>query len=331
MAQALQWESNNSFDIAIEFGFINRIYGTLEFYHRISDNLLFEVPLPLSGGIDSQDQNIGTLFNQGIELSLSIDIIQRSNFQWNLNMNFSTLKNEFTYLPQAEIIDGSKKLMVGHSRYDYWLKEWVGVDPDDGSPLYRADSYSDTDTDIRIQGSDTLTIDQNNARYGYFDSAIPALFGAFTNTLSYKGFSLNFMFTYQIGGKVIDYNYRSIMSSGDYGASKGVDIMNRWQQPGDNTDIPRMDVTNTTNTEATSTRWLTDASFINLRQLTLSYNFPQKITSSWSKGLRLYVSGENLFLKGARQGMNIQQNFSGTTSNVYTPSRIFTFGVNLTL
>ncbi|MDX2444000.1 MAG: SusC/RagA family TonB-linked outer membrane protein, partial [Bacteroidales bacterium] len=331
MAQALQWESNNSFDIAVEFGFIDRIYGTLEFYHRISDNLLFEVPLPLSGGMDSQDQNIGTMYNQGIELSLSIDIIKRSNFNWNLNTNFSTLKNEFTYLPQDEIIDGSKKLMVGHSRYDYWLKEFVGVDPDDGSPLYRADNYSDTDSDIRIQGSDTLTIDQNNSRYGYFDSAIPALFGAVTNTLSYKGFSLNFMFTYQIGGKVIEYNYRSVMSSGDYGASKSVDILNRWQQPGDVTDIPRMDVTNTTNSDATSTRWLTDASFINLRQLTFSYNFPQKITGSWSKGLRLYVSGENLFIKSARQGMNVQQNFSGTTSNVYTPSRIFTFGVNLTL
>jgi TonB-linked SusC/RagA family outer membrane protein len=331
MAAALQWESNNSFDIAVEFGFLNRIFGTLEFYHRISDNLLFEVPLPLSGGIDDQNQNIGTLFNQGIELSISVDIIKTSDFEWNLNANFSTLKNEFTELPQEEIIDGSKKLMVGHSRYDYWLKEFMGVNPDDGSPLYRADVYSDTDTDILIQGSDTLTTDQNNARYGYFDTAIPDLYGAFTNSLTYKGFSLNFMFTYQVGGKVIDYNYRSIMSSGDYGASKGIDILNRWQQPGDVTDIPRMDVTNTSNTEATSTRWLTDASFINLRQLTLSYNFSQKVTGAWSKGLRIYVSGENLFLKSARKGMNVQQNFSGTTSNVYTPSRIFTIGANLTL
>jgi len=330
-AAALQWESNNSFDIAVEFGLLNRIYGTLEFYHRISDNLLFEVPLPLSGGIDDQNQNIGTLFNQGIELSLSIDIIKTNNFEWNLNTNFSTLKNEFTTLPQDEIIDGSKKLMVGHSRYDYWLKEFMQVNPDDGSPLYRADTYSDTDTDIIIMGSDTLTSDQNNARYGYFDSAIPDLFGAFTNSFSYGGISLSFMFTYQIGGKVMDYNYRSVMSSGDYGASKGVDILDRWQQPGDVTDIPRMDVTNTTNTEATSTRWLTSASFINLRQLTLSYNLPPKVTGSWSKGLRIYVSGENLFLKSARKGMNVQQNFSGTTSNVYTPSRIFTIGANLTL
>jgi len=331
MAEALQWESNNSFDIALEFGLLNRIFGTIEFYHRLSDNLLFEVPLPLSGGIDDQNQNIGTLFNQGLELSLSIDIIKTSNFEWNLNTNFSTLKNEFTYLPQEEIIDGSKKLMVGHSRYDYWLKEWMGVNPDDGSPLYRADTYSDTDTDILIQGSDTLTTDQNNARYGYFDTAIPDLFGAFTNTFTYGGFSLNFMFIYQIGGKVMDYNYRSVMSSGDYGASKGTDILDRWQQPGDVTDIPRMDVTNTTNTTATSTRWLTSASFINLRQLTLSYNLPQKVTGSWSKGLRIYVSGENLFIKSARQGMNVQQNFSGTTSNVYTPSRIFTIGANVTL
>lgn len=123
-AEALVWESNNSFDVALEFGLVNRVIGTLEFYHRISENLLFDVPLPLSSGLDSKTENIGSLFNQGIEFGVGVDVIKSQDLVWNVGINLSTLKNEFTKLPQEEIIDGSKKLMVGHSIYDYWLREW---------------------------------------------------------------------------------------------------------------------------------------------------------------------------------------------------------------
>lgn len=335
-ADALVWESNNSFDVGLEFGMFNKMFGTIEFYHRISDNLLFGVPLPVSSGIDEQDKNIGTLYNQGIEFSISYDLIDNNDFKWNINANATTMHNEFTKLPgdepgePAEIINGSKKLMVGHSIYDYWLKEWVGVDPDDGSGLYRADTYAADDSNIRIMGTDTLTVDQNNARYHYAGTAIPDVYGAVTNTFNYKNFEFGFMFTYQIGGEVLDYNYQSIMSAGGYGSSKGLDILDRWQNPGDETDVPRMDVGQETNFNATSSRWLTDASFLNLRQVTLSYNIPKTAISriGMSSG-RVYVSGENLWLLNARKGMNVQQNFSGTTSNVYTPSRVITLGLNV--
>jgi len=327
-ADALVWESNNSYDLGLEFGLFNQLSGTVEFYHRLSDNLLFDVPLPLSSGLSSKSENIGTLFNQGIEISLNWDAVRAQNFKWNIGVNLSTLKNEFTVLPQDEIINGSKKLKVGHSIYDYWLREWYGVDPDDGAALYRADDPNDASN--RIVGTDTLTTNINNARYHYDGTAIPDFWGSITNTLSYKGFDLSFMFTYQVGGLVMDYNYRSAMSSGTYGTGMSVDILKRWQKPGDITEVPRMDASQTSNFNATSTRWLTDASFLNLRNLTLSYNLPSMITNKLGMSRsRVYLSGENLFLLNARKGMNVQQNFSGTTSNVFTPSRVITLGLNV--
>ena len=327
-APYLVWESNNSLDVALEFGLANRIIGTLEFYHRISENLLFDVPLPLSSGLDSKTENIGALFNQGIELGVAVDVIKSQNLVWNLGINLSTLKNEFTKLPQEEIITGSKKLMVGHSIYDYWLREWWGVDPDDGAALYRAEDVEASS--VRIKGNDTLTTDINNAKYKYSGTAIPDVFGSITSSLRYKGIELSFMFTYQLGGLVLDGNYQSCMSSGTYGTGYSTDILNRWQQPGDDTDVPRMDDSQTSNFNATSTRWLTNASFLNLRNLVLSYEIPKSLTGKIGVSrARVYCSGENLFLVNARKGMNVLQNFSGTTSNVYTPNRIVTIGLNV--
>jgi len=327
-AEALVWESNNSFDLALEFGLANRVIGTIEFYHRISENLLFDVPLPLSSGLDSKTENIGALFNRGIEFGIAVDVIKSQGLVWNLGVNLSTLRNEFTRLPQDEIIDGSKKLMVGHSIYDYWLREWYGVDPDDGAALYRAEDVEASS--VRIIGADTLTTDINNAKYKYSGTAIPDLWGSITSNLSFKGFELGFMFTYQIGGLVLDYNYQSCMSSGTYGTGYSVDILNRWQEPGDITDVPRMDDSQTSNFNATSTRWLTDASFLNLRNLILSYEIPKNLAGRLGmSAATIYFSGENLFLINARKGMNVQQNFSGTTSNVFTPNRIITVGLNV--
>lgn len=331
-ADQLVWESNNSFDIGLEFGAFNKLFGTLEFYRRISDNLLFAVPLPLSSGLESADENIGTMYNQGIELTLSYDVIKTQNFNWNVNANFSTLKNEFTYLPQDEIINGSKKLMVGHSIYDYWLTEWYGVDPADGSALYRADPevFDATNSDFRFIGNDTVTIESTDAKYHYAGTAIPDLYGAITNTFTYKSFEMSFMLTYQIGGKVIDYTYQDVMSSGTYGSSMSTDLLDRWQNPGDITDVPRMDVSRTSDFNATSDRWLTDASYVALRSLNFSYNLPKNLLDNLGVSkARVYLSGENLFMMNARDGMNVTQNFAGTTSNVYTPSRVMTVGVNV--
>lgn len=331
-APTLQWETSASYDVALEFGLFQRLNGTVEYFKRESANLLFDVPLPLSSGSESIPQNIGTMYNKGIEVTLDYDVVRNDNFRWNVNLNASTIKNEFTKLPQEEIISGSKKYMVGQSIYDYWLKDWYGVDPADGAALYVANEAAVTanGSDIRTIDGNILTTNQANAEYHYAGTAIPDLTGAISNSISYKNFNLGFLFTYQIGGETLDYNYQTIMSAGTYGTALSVDILNRWQKPGDNTNIPRLDASQTVNFNATSDRWLVDASYFNLKQISFSYGLPNDIlTNLGVSTAQFYVSAENVFSVNARKGMNIQEEFNGTTSNVYTPSRIVSLGLNV--
>jgi TonB-linked SusC/RagA family outer membrane protein len=346
-SENLVWEQNANFDVALEFGALNRIRGTVEYFHRQSSNLLFSVPKPLSSGITSRDENVGTMYNEGVEVDLSVDAVKTKDFLWTVTLNGTTFRNEFTKLPQKEIISGTKKLMVGHSLYDYWLREWNGVDANDGRALYRADAASyATDkatsvanpastvmNDYRISGADTLTINANKAKYHYADSAIPKIFGSVSNNLSYKNFDLSFMFTYQIGGKVYDATYASLMDPGNYGGALHVDILNRWQKAGDKTETPRMDGNATIRSYASaqSDRWLIDASYLNFRSITFGYNIPTSIMKKIDLSeCKIYASGENLFLVSARKGMGVQQSFTGVTYNDYMPSRIITLGVNFT-
>ncbi|MDY7394426.1 SusC/RagA family TonB-linked outer membrane protein [Aureibaculum sp. 2210JD6-5] len=329
-APDLEWETSANFDVALEFGLFNRIRGSVEYYNKESQNLIFNVPVAFSDGADSKLQNIGTLFNRGIEVSLSADIVKSENFSWNININAATIQNEFTELPQGEIINGTKKLQVGKGLFDYWLRDWYGVDPSDGAGLFVADDP--TGSNVRTVNGVTVTTSSSNAKFHYAGSAIPDLTGSITNEFKYKNFSLSTLFTYQLGGETLDGNYQGIMSAGTYGEAKHVDILDRWQQPGDITNVPRMDASSASQWDVTSDRWLTDASNLNLRQANLAYTFnddvAEKIGLSY---LRLYATAENVFSINARKGLNVQQQFNGNTTNVYTPSRIVSFGLNLKL
>lgn len=331
----LTWESNNTFDLALEFAVLKRVSGSIEFYHRVSSNLLFAVPLPASSGITSQDRNIGTMFNRGIEFRVGVDVVKQPDFIWNVDFNLSTVKNEITKLPQEEIIDGTKKLMVGHSLYDFWLRDYYGVDPADGSALYDANikDFATQGTNLRIiNDADTVSISENNAKYHYAGTAIPDLMGAITNTFSYKGIQLSVLSTFQVGGLVYDGSYATLMHSGNYGAALHVDILDRWQKPGDITDVPRIDYSKRTPFGAASDRWLVDASFFSIKAVTLSYYLPEALSQRVGmKGARVWLSGENLLLINARQGLDPQRSFAGTTDHVYSPSRIMSVGINVTL
>ncbi len=140
----LEWESSNSYDLALEFGlFKNRLTGTVEYFNRQSSNLIFAVPLPLSAGITTVTRNIGTMYNRGVELELGLDLVRSEGFNWRLDMNATHLKNKITKMPDEnpEIIDGTKKLKVGSSIYDFWLREYQGINPATGEVEYRADKF----------------------------------------------------------------------------------------------------------------------------------------------------------------------------------------------
>jgi len=333
-APDLKWEVNTQKDIAVEFGlFKNRLKGSLEYYNRNTDGLIFQVPNALSSGLDYRVENIGSMVNKGFEIALDGIVLKTSDFSWSLNVNASTIKNEITKLPQKEIIDGTKKLAVGQSIYDYWLRDWYGVDPADGYALYVADPEKMVKNDIsaRVVNGVNVTTDQNKALYHYAGSAIPDLFGTFGSTVKYKGLQLDVMFSYQIGGLMYDTNYSALMQSGNnYGSAFSTDILNRWQKPGDITDVPRLDVTRSPQSNAASDRWLIGSDYLSLRQINLSYKLPSDLISKLEiDNATIYVNGENLMLFTKRQGMDPTQTFNGTTQNRYIPSRVITLGVNL--
>lgn len=328
---ALSWEANKQFDIGVEFTiWDNRISGTLEYFNRVSDNLIFDVPLPLSTGFLSTTRNVGTMYNRGFEISFNADVIRTRDFTWNIGFNATTFTNRITKLPQREIIQGTKKLMVGKSINDYWLRQWYGVDANDGAGIYLANPGTAT----RITGKgDSVVTNPTNAKFDYSGSAIPDWYGGFTTSFRYRNFTLSTLINWQIGGLTYDDTYAAYMHSGTYGASLHTDMLKRWQKPGDVTAVPRMDNAQTSNFGATSSRFLTDASYLNIQNITFAYEFKGRIGNRTLpiNGGRLYISAENVKMFTKRKGMNPMQAFSGVTSIGYIPATILNFGINVNL
>lgn len=331
----LKWEVNKTLDFGIDFSlFRDRLSGSFEVYDRKSSNLLFAVQQPVSSGVVTQFQNVGSMYNKGIELNLSGVPVRSRDFSWRIDFNATTNKNKITKMSadQPELISGTKKLAVGHSQYDFYMRIYKGVDPSDGSALYVPVDGA-TGATLRTINGVVYTTSTTNAKLDYTgDTALPDVFGALTNTFNYKNFSLSFMLNYQLGGKLYDTNYASLMSVSSYGGALHEDMLKSWMKPGDITDIPRIDAANATNLYAGSSRWLTSASYLYFRNATFSYTLPKGLLSKLTvKNARVYVSGENLFLISGRKGMDPTQNFDGTVTNAYVPQRIVSLGVNFTL
>lgn len=328
----LQWESNDSYDVAVEFAFFkNRLNGTIEYFDRRSQNLLFNVPLPSSSGLTQQPQNIGSMYNRGLEVQLGGDVIRTKQFAWNVNVNWTKFKNRITKMPtgQDAIIDGTKNRQVGQSMYDYWLRDWYGVDPATGREIYYADPSVTDATAFTNANGDRVTPTASSALYRYVGTAIPDFYGSLNNTFSYKNISLSFLVMFQKGGKAFDSDYQSLMYNGSYGRALHVDALQRWQNPGDITDVP---VRNTGTTMYDSDRWLIDASSLSLRTTSLTYTIPQKIARKvGASRAQCFVTGENLFIISRRKGLDPTQSFTGVSSYTYAPTRLITLGVNVTL
>ena len=343
----LKWETQVSADVAIEFGlFDNRLTGSLEYFTKQSKDLLFDTSIPLSNGVNSIVQNIGKVKNNGVEFDLNYQLLRRNDWTFSIGVNGTHIKNKVTQLPAGNengIVTGSKKYMVGHSIYEFWLRQWYGVNPENGDGLYYldTDAYNEADGTLSESVKSTLvTIDGKQltnsyryAKYDYSGSAIPKLYGGFNFNLGYKDFELSAVFSYSLGGKVLDLTYADLMATDEFGYAMSEDVKKAWQKPGDITDVPRLDANSTHATsigQSYSTRWLTNANYLNLRTVTLSYNLPAKwLHHVMVKNARLSVSAENLFMIKARQGLNPQANYAGVSYNEYMPARNITLGLNV--
>ncbi len=337
----LTWETAKNFDLGLDFSlFKGRLGGSFEFFNRETSGLIFAVPQQMANGGNYSgsdngffkiNRNIGNLYNRGVELELRGQIVNTSDFKYSATLNWTTLKNQITKMPddQPLIQDGTKAYSVGHSVYDFYMRRFYGVDPENGQALY----YTNQETaNTRVIGDDIVTNQIGEANYTYTgDSAIPDFFGAMSHNLSYKDFSLFVQFTYQVGGKVYDNAYRSLMHGGTYGTAMHVDALKRWQNPGDITDVPRLDNGQVTNYSGASDRFLTDASYFQLNTVSLSYSLPKKwLTPLKAQNANVYCSAENLALWTKRKGMNTVGAFNGTVDNTYNLNRVVSVGVNLT-
>jgi hypothetical protein len=320
---------NAGFDFAM---LSNRLQGTIEYFTRESDNLLFDVPLPISTGYGSVWQNIGAMKNYGVELQLGYTAVRAKDFNWRVDLNLTHFTNKITKLPPVQekngIISGTKKLLVGHSIYDFWLPEFAGVDASNGDALYYVDIK---DANGKPTGQRTLTNVYNNATYYYHGSALPDFSGGLTNSFNYKNFDLSFLLTFSYGGLFYDGNYASIMHRGTPGIAWSSDILNRWQKPGDVTNVPRLQNA-IGGQDGASTRWLVDGSYLNVKNVTLSYTLSPKIASRLHLGsMQLYANVDNAYLFTAKKGMDPQRSFTGTADATYTPFRTVNLGINVNL
>lgn len=333
---ALTWETAKNFDIGVDFSiFKGRLSGSAEYFNRVTDGLIFSVPLALanggttSGGF-SINKNIGSLYNKGFELQLTGDVVRKGDFTYSATLNWTTFKNQITKMPESQqlIQSGTKAYSVGRSIYDFYLREFYGVDQETGVALYRTNAMT---TNAKIIGADTVTTVLSEANYRYSGvSSIPKFYGSMNHNFSYKGISLGIQFTYQVGGKIYDSAYGSLMHGGTYGTAMHVDALNRWQKPGDIATVPRLDAGNVANLSGGSTRWLTDASYFMLNNVNLTYRLPATLLAPiGAKEASIYFAGENLGLLSARKGMNVTGSFNGTVDNTYNFNRVVSLGAKL--
>jgi hypothetical protein len=294
--------------------------------------------------------------NRGVEAIISADIVATEDFRWNVDFNITSYKNEITELPQEEIIRGTKKLMVGESIYEFFTWEYAGADAETGAALYWKDEIEldgdgnevlDEDGDPVKTGNRLITDDPTDADRYYLGTAIPDFYGGLTNTFQFKGFDLSVFMTYSVGGKFMDFNYIWLMREGDLGMGWHTDILDNWTEALDasglptaeNTDgetraydpdmIPRVEVGNT-DLRYTSSRFLFDATYLNLRNVTLGYNLPNNYARKiGASGLRVFVAADNLYIWTTNPGMNPQQDFAGTAQTEYSPTKTYTIGLNV--
>ena len=335
----ITWETNGNFNAGVEFELFDaRLNGSVEYFLRKTTDMLFSFPLAPSFGYSSYFANIGDMRNMGVEVELNATPIKMNDLTWELRLNLTHYKNKISYLPEQRKtmeLDGHRGFSSGNyfygedlPLYTFRMQKYAGVD-EEGNPLY----YMNV---TQKDGSITRETTTNYAQADYYNcgTALPDVYGGFGTTLTYKGFDVSVDFNYQIGGQVYDSDYASLMgapSSGGRGRNWHADILNAWTPENTQTNIPRLQY-NDQYTASTSDRFLTNASYLSLQNVNVGYTLP----SSWTRNvgidkIRVYFTGENLWLWSKRQGLDPRQSISGSvTSSYYAPMRTLSGGITLT-
>ena len=354
-APEVTWEKSNNFNVGVEGRIFNRVSFNAEYFVKETKDMIYLRPLaPSQGSPSSQLVNDIDMKNNGIEFEITADLVKTPNIYWNVSMNGTHYKNALTKLPSDKPAEGyeagSYWREVGSSLYEYYMYEWVGVDPKNGLPMYNA--YYDEKPVLDADGNAVLddngnptfkkeyskdgklveivNVPGNATRIKTGKNPIPDLYGGFSTYLSLYGFDVSASFAYQLGGWSYDSGYAQLMGMGDVGSNWHKDIYNRWTPQNTETDVPRVELGNQ-NANQTSTRFLVKASYISLRNATIGYTLPKNVTDRLNmQRVRVYVTGDNLWYMSKRKGLEVRNSFTGGTGFVYSALRTVSAGVQVT-
>ena len=335
----LTWETTNQFDIGFEIGLLNnRLVFEADYYEKRSASdgagFIYNFPLPLTSGFASIIRNVGEIENKGVEFSLNTTNVSTKDFRWVTNFNLSHNRNKVVKIDgQQDTLsfnDGRfmNSLIVGHPIGSHYGPRYAGVDPNNGDALY----YE--------QDGKTTTNDYNQAGNFVVGDPNPKWFGGVTNTFSYKGFELSVLFQGVFDYEVVNGAGGFMSARGDWFDNQTRDQLQRWQKPGDVTNVPeaRLNWFGDFQSPGVSTQYMEDASYVRLKQLTFAYNLPSSILSKAKiSSTRIYLTGVNLFTWTNYTGWDPEVNTDYRAGNInqgadfYAAPQIrsITFGLNI--
>ncbi|MDD3080532.1 MAG: TonB-dependent receptor [Paludibacter sp.] len=330
----ITWETSYNFNAGFDFSMYDeRFSGTVEFFSRKTVDMLYYKPVPASQGYTELPVNVGSVRNAGIEIDLHADVVKTKSLTWNVYGNATYFKNKILELsPElgGEWIDGSYIYKEGESMYNFYIREYAGVDKLTGDPLWYIDKKDASGNLIAKETTDSWS---NATQYEQGD-ILPKVYGGFGTSLDVHGFDISVDFAYQLGGKIYDNTYAVLMHSGyssDAGRNWHADILNAWTPENTDTDVPRLN-SQDQYANATSTRFLISSDYLSLQNITIGYSLPSK----WLKKvkidkLRVFGVADNVALFSARQGLDPRQSYSIVYSgSLYAPIRSISGGVNIT-
>ena len=328
----LTWESQKSMNIGLEFGLLKgRVNGAVDYYQNTRTDFLFENPLTWEGGAYTQYSNAGEMVTTGLELSLSGDIIRTQDFRWTIGGNITFIDYEVKELSGQDqiILNGIAVLKEGEEPFTFYLPRYAGVNPANGDALY-----------YDIDGNVTNEFSSGDAVVLSDKSPLAKMFGGLNTYINYKGLDLSADFSFKYGNYVYNYMALTMLSDGDnsqYNQRK--DALDFWQEPGDN-KLPKLNG----NSNHTTDRFLQDASYLRLRNVTIGYVLPKKwISKVKLDRVRIFASGQNLMTWTKFEGdpevsIGSGDNQLGATDDFipglyalysYPALRTYTFGIDI--
>lgn len=348
----LRWEKSTKTDIGLNVAFLDGALSIeADYYKSVIDGIILDARQAPSKGIpgNSIKSNVGSMYNQGIELGIRAAILQRKNFSWNASINISTLKNRVTVLSDGNDIYEPSNFGIqnmtreGYSVGSIWAVPTKGVNPENGHRIYV--NRNGDDVQYNHAGSPRWTFVKDGtaapAIDNYLDGAIqgpslPTYYGGFNNTFVYKNLDLAVNFTFSGGNKILNGTRANLMDQRYF--NNGDFILNRWTTPGQQTDIPKPVYGDNISSGfvITNSSLVEDGSYVKLKNVSLGYRLPAaRLTANKISSARLYVQATNLFLltsyTGSDPEISINGNSiqSGKDHNSIVNAQVFTVGVNV--